>query len=287
MSSLAWVETIEDVRSHVRKARQAGLTIGLVPTMGALHDGHVQLIKQCREENGFVVVSLFVNPTQFGPLEDFTRYPRTPEDDQARAAVGGADLIFAPSAETMYPRGGLSTAVEVSALTDRFEGAIRPGHFRGVATVVLKLFSIVQPDTAYFGQKDFQQLSVIRRMVEDLNLLVGIRPVATVREPDGLAMSSRNRYLDEAQRRGAVVLWRALENARRAVRAGEQDAERVRQILRETIKSEGMAQLEYAEVVDPDTLLDLTHIEDGRRAIGLLAVRFGSTRLIDNAYLAE
>src|SRR3954452_12167548 len=191
---IPWVETIKQVRDAVDSARKAGHRIGLVPTMGALHDGHVRLIEQCRARADFIVVSIFVNPTQFGPSEDFARYPRTPDHDRARCEEGGADLVFAPTAETMYPRGRLSTYVEIPELFDRLEGASRPGHFRGVATVVLKLFNIVGPDLAVFGQKDYQQQRVIRRMVDDLNVRVEIVTVETEREPDGLALSSRNRF---------------------------------------------------------------------------------------------
>ncbi|SIN85066.1 pantoate--beta-alanine ligase [Singulisphaera sp. GP187] len=284
---IPWVKSIAEVRQAVGEARARGLRIGLVPTMGALHDGHVHLIERCRAAADFVVVSIFVNPTQFGPSEDFTRYPRTPELDRDRAASGGADLIFGPTAEEMYPHGPNSTCVEVVPFAGIFEGAIRPGHFRGVATVVLKLFSIVEPDLACFGQKDFQQQCVIRRMAEDLNLRLSIQIVETVREPDGLALSSRNRYLDSDQRRGAVVLPRALKKAQAAVAGGVRDAERVRQILHDTINSEPMAQLDYAEVVDAETLGVLTGLEAGRTAVALLAVRFGATRLIDNAFLPE
>lgn len=284
---IPWVESIQAVRQAVDEARARGLKIGLVPTMGALHEGHVHLIERCRAEADFVVASIFVNPTQFGPAEDFARYPRTPELDRDRAAVGGADLIFAPTAEAMYPHGPESTCVDVIPYSRIFEGAIRPGHFRGVATVVLKLFAIVDPDLACFGQKDFQQQCVIRRMAEDLHLRVTIRIVETVREPDGLALSSRNRYLDPDQRRGAVVLRRALEKSQAAVAGGIRDGERVRQILHDTINSESMAQLDYAEVVDAETLDVLTRLEPGRTAVALLAVRFGSTRLIDNAFLPE
>jgi pantoate--beta-alanine ligase len=284
---IPWIETIEQVRGAVDSARKAGHRIGLVPTMGALHDGHVRLIEQCRAHAQFIVVSIFVNPAQFGPSEDFARYPRTPDHDRARCEEGGADLVFAPVPDTMYPHGELSTYVEIPELFDRLEGASRPGHFRGVATVVLKLLNIVDPDVALFGQKDFQQQVVIRRMADDLNLRVEIVTAATVREPDGLALSSRNRYLGPDERRGAVVLSRALDLARSAVRAGERNAGQVRQIMREVIESESSAQLDYAEVADAETLLPLVALVPGCRAVALLAVRFGATRLIDNALLWE
>ena len=281
------VESIQAVREACDEARKAGKRVGLIPTMGALHEGHLQLVEACREEAEFVVVSIFVNPTQFGPSEDFTRYPRTLEADVAGCEKAGADLIFAPSASTMYPRGFSATHVEVAGISDMLEGASRPGHFRGVATVVLKLFTIVQPDVAHFGAKDYQQQLVIRRMVEDLNVHVAVRVVPTVREADGLAMSSRNRYLSPEQRAAATVLSRALSSARDAVHAGLRQGDRVRQILRETIECERLANLDYAEVADADTLEPLGDWEPGRRVVALLAVRVGSTRLIDNLVLAE
>jgi pantoate--beta-alanine ligase len=277
--------TIAEVRREVGAARAAGRVIGLVPTMGALHAGHARLIEECRREAGFVVVSIFVNPAQFGPAEDFARYPRTPEADRALCAAAGADLVFAPTVAEVYPRGPGATVVEVPGLSVILEGASRPGHFRGVATVVLKLLGIVGPDLAFFGQKDYQQLLVIRRMVEDLDVPVAIRPVATVREPDGLALSSRNRYLDADQRRAAAVLAAALRRAAGAVAAGERSADRVRQVLRETIESEPLARLDYAEVADPETLAPMAEVGPGRRGVALLAVRVGPARLIDNAFL--
>jgi pantoate--beta-alanine ligase len=277
--------TIAEVRAAVGLARRNGLVIGLVPTMGALHAGHLRLVEEARATSGLVVVSIFVNPTQFGPNEDFRRYPRTIEADLELCAGGGADLIFAPAVEEMYPNGPSSTFVEVPSLSDRLEGASRPGHFRGVATVVLKLFTIVGPDLAFFGSKDYQQLQVIRRMVADLDVPVEVRAVPTVREADGLAMSSRNRYLDLDQRRAAVVLSRALDRASEAVRGGERDADRVRQILRRTLESEPLATLDYAEVADADTLEPAREVGPGRRAVALIAARVGPARLIDNAIL--
>ena len=277
--------TIREVRRAVAEERRAGRSIGLVPTMGALHAGHLQLVEEARRASGFVVVSIFVNPTQFGPSEDFRRYPRALEADAKLCSRGGADLIFAPEVEEMYPRGQSSTFVEVPALSERLEGASRPGHFRGVATVVLKLFSIVGPDLAFFGTKDYQQLQVIRRMVEDLDLPVVIRPVKTVREADGLAMSSRNRYLDPDHRRAAVVLSRALDRAAEAVQAGERDADRVRQILRETVESECLVRLDYAEVAEANSLERAVEVGPGHPTVALLAARVGPARLIDNAPL--
>jgi pantoate--beta-alanine ligase len=284
-SALPVAATIADVRRAVRAARAEGKAIGLAPTMGALHAGHARLIEECRREADFVVVSIFVNPTQFGPSEDFRRYPRTLDDDLARCASAGATLAFAPTVEEMYPTGSLSTYVEVPGLSDVLEGASRPGHFRGVATVVLKLLQIVGPDLASFGRKDFQQLLVIRRMVADLDVPVRIQGVETVREADELALSSRNRYLDQDQRRAALVLSRALRRAQDAVRGGERDADRVRQTLRSAIESEALARLDYAEVADPETLAPLTVVGPDRPGVALVAARVGPARLIDNAAL--
>ncbi len=282
------VRTVDEVRAGVDVAKAAGRVVGLVPTMGALHRGHIRLVECCRAEAGLVIVSVFVNPTQFGPTEDFARYPRTPEDDQRLCEAAGADLIFAPDVATMYPRDREAMSfVDVPGLSGTLEGAVRPGHFRGVSTVVMKLFQIVRPDAAFFGEKDYQQQRVIRRMVEDLNVPVTVRTVETVREPDGLALSSRNRYLDPEQRRAAPVLRAALTRARAEVAAGERDANRVRQVLTETIQSEVRAVLDYAEVADAESLEPLTVIGPGRRAVGLLAVRFGQTRLIDNTILTD
>lgn len=278
------IESIADVRRAVSDAKASGRRVGFVPTMGALHTGHVRLIREARDKSDLVVVSIFVNPTQFGPGEDYTRYPRTLDDDLARCAEGGAELVFAPTVETMYPQGPISTYAEVPDLSDRLEGASRPGHFRGVATVVLKLFEIVRPDVAAFGLKDYQQLLVVSRVVMDLDVPVEILAVPTVREPDGLAMSSRNRYLDPEQRRAATVLSRALRKADEAVGAGERDADRVRQILRKTIESEPLARLDYAEVADAATLEPLNDLA-GEAAVALLAARVGPARLIDNAVL--
>ncbi|HWE39037.1 MAG TPA: pantoate--beta-alanine ligase [Isosphaeraceae bacterium] len=277
--------TIADVRRAVRSARAEGKVVGLVPTMGALHDGHGRLIEECRREADFVVVSIFVNPAQFGPNEDYRRYPRPLDDDLARSASAGAALAFTPTAGEMYPTGSLSTYVEVPGLSDVLEGASRPGHFRGVATVVLKLFQIVGPDLATFGRKDFQQLLVIRRMVADLDVPVRIQAVDTVREADGLALSSRNRYLDPDHRRAARILSEALRRARDAVQGGERDANRVRQILRSTIESEAVARLDYAEVADPETLVPLAEVGPDRPGVALVAARVGPARLIDNAAL--
>ncbi|MFO0893002.1 MAG: pantoate--beta-alanine ligase [Isosphaeraceae bacterium] len=281
------VASVEDVRAAVGAARARGRTVGFVPTMGALHNGHARLIERCRSEADFVVVSIFVNPTQFGPREDLGRYPRTLEADLEVCAAAGADLVFVPTEAVIYPRGKSATFVEVPGISSVLEGASRPGHFRGVATVVLALFEIVRPDLAVFGQKDYQQQLLIRRMVQDLHVPVRVITEPTVREPDGLALSSRNRYLNGEERRAAVVLSRALQRARDAVAAGERDARRVRQILDDAVSLEALASLDYAEVADADSLEPLVEIVPGRAAVALLAARVGTTRLIDNRLLTE
>lgn len=289
MSQLPLIVTTQaETRAAIKAARDVGKRIGLVPTMGALHRGHLRLIEQARHECGLVVVSIFVNPTQFGPSEDFARYPRDLERDRETCAMAHADLIFAPSVAEMYPRGADATVIAPpSSLTATLEGAIRPGHFQGVATVVAKLFGICAPDLAYFGEKDYQQLLVIRRLVADLGFGLMIRPVPTAREPDGLALSSRNQYLDAAERQAATVLSRALEQARHAVRGGERSADRVRQVLSATVESERSANIDYVAVADPETLAPLDVVPSNGAARALLAVRFGNTRLIDNASLSE
>jgi pantoate--beta-alanine ligase len=273
------VTTIEGVRRHVAAARQRGLRIGLVPTMGALHAGHASLMQAARLECGYVVVSIFVNPTQFGPSEDLERYPRPFEQDVEICRRKGMNLIFAPETQTIYPP-GFHTYVEVHELQDFLCGASRPGHFRGVATVVLKLFNIVQPDAAYFGQKDAQQARLILQLVRDLDVPVQIRVCPIVREPDGLALSSRNRYLDAEQRRHATVLYRALQEARDLIERGERDPIRVRRSLAERVAATPGAVLDYAEVVAADTLRPPDRL--GGEVLLALAVNFGSTRLIDN-----
>lgn len=273
------MHTIADVREAVAAARREGRRIGFVPTMGALHAGHGALIEQAVAECGFVVVSIFVNPLQFGPNEDFDRYPRTLDADVAYVRSLGAHLVFAPSVEEMYPEPQL-TFVDVEQLTDNLCGASRPGHFRGVATVVTKLFNIVAPDAAYFGQKDAQQAAVIQRMVTDLSMPIEVVVVPTRREPDGLAMSSRNKYLSPEERKAALVLYKALQKAVRAIEEGERDPDVVEKLLRETIEQEPLARIDYAAVVDARTLRPVSYI----RGNILLAVAafIGSTRLIDN-----
>jgi pantoate--beta-alanine ligase len=278
------VTAVAPLREAVADARRRGLSVGLVPTMGALHEGHLSLIAAARAETGCVVVSIFVNPTQFGPREDFGRYPRPLGRDLELCGRAGVDLVFHPEPAVMYPP-GYRTFVEVTGLQDVLEGAARPGHFRGVATVVLKLFNLVGPDRAYFGQKDGQQARLIRQMVHDLNVPVEVRVVPTVREPDGLALSSRNQYLEADQRRRAAVLYRALAEARARIEAGERDAARVRRAMADLITATPGAVLDYAAVVDADTLEPLDSLPPGRPVLLALAVKFGATRLIDNVPL--
>jgi pantoate--beta-alanine ligase len=255
--------------------------VGLVPTMGAFHEGHLSLMRRARE-CGCVVVSVFVNPTQFGAGEDYQRYPRELDRDAALARKVGVDVLFAPSVEDIYPAGG-STFVEVTGLTEGLCGAHRPGHFRGVATVVAKLLNIVAPDRAYFGEKDYQQLQVVRRMVRDLRIPIEIVACPTVREPDGLAMSSRNAYLSPEERRAAAVLSCALTTAQAMVRAGTMGADDLLTRTAEIIAAEPLARLQYAELVHPETLTPVESV--GPEAVLALAVFIGETRLIDNLRL--
>ena len=273
------VQTVAEVRRAVAEARGRGQTIGLVPTMGALHTGHLSLVRAARAETGCVVVSIFVNPAQFGPSEDFTRYPRPLEKDLELCAAERVDLVFAPEPAEVYPP-GYRTYVEVQELQDVLCGASRPGHFRGVCTVVLKLFNMVGPDVAYFGQKDAQQARIIRQMVRDLNVPVRVEVCPIVREPDGLALSSRNQYLDAGQRRHAVVLSQALAEARQRIEAGERDAAAVRQMLVQRIQATPGAVIDYAQVVDADSLRPADRLSGP--VLIALAVKFGGTRLIDN-----
>lgn len=273
------VPTIADVRRAVAAARGAGKTIGLVPTMGALHEGHAALVRAARAATGFAVVSVFVNPTQFGPNEDFARYPRTLGADQERCGAAGADLIFAPPVGEMYPENSF-TFVDVAALGDHLCGATRPGHFRGVCTVVLKLFNIVAPDVAFFGAKDYQQARIIEQMVRDLNVPVSVRVEPTVREPDGLALSSRNRYLSAAERALAPRIREALLAAQARARAGEADPARLEAALHADLAAIPGARVDYARVVGADTLQPLARLD--RPAVAAVAVFLGATRLIDN-----
>jgi pantoate--beta-alanine ligase len=280
----ARIERIAEVRRRVAEARGRGSRIGLVPTMGALHEGHASLIRAARSETGFVVVSIFINPTQFGPGEDFAKYPRPVAKDLALCRSEGVDLVFAPAAGEMYP-GGFATTVRVAGLSETMCGRFRPGHFDGVATVVAKLLAIVRPDVAYFGEKDAQQLAVVRRMVADLNLPVEIRGCPLIREPDGLAMSSRNAYLSADERRKSLALSAALAEAREAIQGGERDGARLAARVSERLRAAEGVEIEYVAVVDPDTLADLQRI--GSRVLVAVAAQVGAVRLIDNCLLRD
>jgi pantoate--beta-alanine ligase len=276
------VRSVDALREVLGAVRRRGQRIGLVPTMGALHDGHLSLVRASNGECDCTVVSIYVNPSQFGPNEDLARYPRMLEADLDALSEQGVPLVFAPADADVYPP-GFATWVEVGSVAEPLEGECRPGHFRGVATIVLKLFNMVGPDVAYFGQKDYQQALVIRRMVDDLNVPVAIRVCPIVREPDGLAMSSRNAYLSPEARQQALVLWKSLCQAAELVAGGRRDAAAIVEPMRRTILSAPDARIEYVALVDPDTLQPVERID--RRTVAALAVRIGSTRLIDNLLL--
>lgn len=267
------------MKEKAREARLEQRVIGLVPTMGALHAGHMELVARARKECSPVFASIFLNPTQFGANEDLSRYPQPLQADLEKLMNANVDGLFLPSAEEMYPA-GFSTYVHVEGISDKLEGKSRPGHFRGVATVVLKLFEIVQPHFAYFGRKDAQQVRIIQKMVRDLDLNVELVICPTVREADGLAMSSRNSYLSPEERRAASVLFRALRAAEIELSAGVKDALALQQAMRKVLTSEPSARVDYAEIVDVETFEPVTRV--GRDCYALLAVRIGSTRLIDN-----
>jgi len=267
------------MKQAARQARAEGRVIGFVPTMGALHAGHLSLVEAARRDSSPVVVSIFVNPKQFGPQEDLAKYPRPIEEDQAQLERLGVDFLFAPSVEEMYPT-GFRTTVNVESLGDRLEGRARPGHFRGVVTVVLKLLEIVAPQFAYFGRKDAQQLRVIRQMAADLALDAEIVTCPIVREADGLALSSRNAYLSPQERRAATALYRALDAARQSIAAGERDAARLVAAMRRVLASEPLAAMDYAEIVDADSFQTVTRLRGA--CLALLAARIGPARLIDN-----
>lgn len=276
------ITTISEMQDHSDRLRDQGDRIGFVPTMGFLHEGHLSLMRKAREENHALVVSIFVNPTQFGPGEDYDSYPRDLEKDASLCREIGCDVLFTPGADEMYPRGSVTT-VAVAELTRTLCGASRPGHFDGVTTVVNKLFNIVRPHCAYFGLKDYQQYRVIERMVHDLNMNVRIIALPTVREPDGLAMSSRNAYLYDDERAGALTLSRSLEAAREMVEGGVRDPRAIEEEVTRIIGSEPATRIDYVAVVDADNLSALSTIED--RALLALAVFVGDARLIDNAVL--
>jgi len=280
------VTTITELRSALDRARAAGRTVGLVPTMGYLHDGHLSLARTAADECDLVVMTIFVNPLQFAPDEDLATYPRDPEGDAAKAASAGVSVLFTPPLEEMYPQGrqAVLTGVEVSGLSSVMEGVSRRTHFGGVCTVVAKLFNIVGECRAYFGEKDYQQLAIVRRMAHDLSFPVEVVGCPIVREPDGLAMSSRNVYLTPDERRVAPVLQRALRLGAAAVRTGTTDADEVRTLMRAEIQAAPLGELDYVEVADPDTLAPLTVAGERSRLFG--AVQFGRARLIDNVGVA-
>ncbi len=276
------IQNPAEMQRFAEGERREGQSLGLVPTMGALHEGHLSLIRRCRAENDVAIMSLFVNPAQFNRQDDLDRYPRDLKRDSRLAQEAGVDIMFAPTGAGMYPKGYM-TYVTVERLAERWEGASRPGHFRGVATVCAKLFTICRPHRAYFGQKDYQQSLVVRRLAADLNLDLVIVVLPTVREPDGLALSSRNALLGPEERRQAPVLSQALFQARDAVRAGERDAGLLAAAVEAHIRSAPLAVPDYVGVCDPETLEPLSEI--GGRAVAVVAASFGSIRLIDNAIL--
>jgi pantoate--beta-alanine ligase len=268
--------------AEMRTARAGVTDLGLVPTMGYLHAGHLSLVVRAKAQSAAVAVSIFVNPTQFGPGEDLSRYPRDVPRDLGLLKAAGVDLVFVPDAAEIYPP-GFDTRIEIGGVTDVLEGPARPGHFAGVATVVAKLFNIVQPTRAYFGQKDAQQSIVIRKLVRDLDLPVDVVVAPTVREADGLALSSRNSYLNPAERAAAPAIFKALSAARALLEAGERNAEVLRQAMRRIIGAEQLMQMDYVSIADPTTLQELISVE--KQALASMAVRLGATRLIDNLML--
>jgi len=275
--------TIAETRAAVCELRAEGRSVGLVPTMGALHAGHLSLVRAAKAQCDAVVVSIFVNPTQFGPNEDFAKYPRTWDEDCALLRDDGVDLLFAPSAEEMYPAGA-STFVDVEGVSDRLDGVSRPGHFRGVSTVVAKLFHIVGPDKAFFGQKDAAQVAVLRRMVRDLHFGLELVVCPTVREADGLAMSSRNRYLSSVERRQALVLSKALRRVKERVAQGVFEVATLIDEALAVLASESDVRVDYCKIVNPETLEDLPDVRKG--ALVAIAAVVGRTRLIDNAVIS-
>lgn len=279
------IHTIEALRAAIGRCRSQGQSIGFVPTMGYLHDGHLTLVRNSRAANDVTVVSIFVNPLQFGANEDLARYPRDLDRDAAMLAGEKVDFLFAPGVEDMYPR-PMTAVVDVPALGSLLEGAVRPGHFAGVATVVTKLFNIVQPDRAYFGEKDYQQLQIIRRMVEDLAQPVEVIGVATVREADGLAMSSRNSYLSPEERAAAVIVPRALDEAERLIACGVTDAAELVERVRAFIATEPRAEADVVAVCDPLTLEDVVRVGN-QPVLFLLFVKVGKTKLLDNRVLGR
>lgn len=275
---------IDETRAAVREAKRNGKTVGLVPTMGALHEGHISLVRAAKSRCAFVVVSIFVNPTQFGPNEDLAKYPRTFEADRQKLEAEGIDLLFAPPAEEMYPPGAV-TFVTVEGISERLDGRSRPGHFRGVATVVAKLLHIVEPDIVFFGQKDAAQAAIVKRMVRDVMFPAEIAVVPIVREADGLALSSRNVYLSPTERKQATVLSRALREVEARYQAGERSVARLIDAAREVFASEPGVRVDYVEVVDPETLEAISIAQNG--TLVAVAAFVGTTRLIDNIVLDD
>lgn len=267
-----------------RTRRMRGRTIGFVPTMGALHEGHLALVRMSRQENDITVAGIYLNPMQFGPLEDLTRYPRDLEGDTKKLRESGVDTLFLPDDAHIYPQ-GFSTHVEVKGLSEKLCGAFRPGHFRGVATVVTKLLNTVSPDRAYFGQKDFQQAVIIKRLVRDLDMGIGVEVCPTIREEDGLAMSSRNLYLSLTERKAATVIYRALLEASEAIRSGTVNAEAIKKGMLDKLASEPLvSEVQYCSVYDPETLDELEVVD--KEALLAVALKLGATRLIDNMLVA-
>jgi len=275
------IHDVAEMQTTASRLRSAGKKIGVVPTMGFLHEGHLSLIRIARQRADAVITTIFVNPTQFGPAEDFSRYPRDFERDSALASGAGSDYIFAPETHAMYPE-GFATFIDVGRLTTALEGKSRPGHFRGVATIVAKLFHLTIPHVAVFGQKDAQQVVVVRQMVRDLHFDVDLIVGPIVREPDGLAMSSRNTYLTKDQRKEAPVLHRSLTMAAELIRKGERSCEKVIRSMSHLISSASSGVIDYISIADGATLEEMEFCADGRPTLISLAVRFGSTRLIDN-----
>jgi len=276
------IRTVKDMRKYIREMRSRRRRIALVPTMGYLHEGHLTLVEEARRLASVVVVTVFVNPAQFGPNEDLDRYPRDPSGDRRKLKLAGADVMFMPDTGEIYPE-GFQTFVDVTDITNDYCGASRPGHFRGVATVVMKLFNIIEPDLAVFGEKDYQQLVTIKQMVKDLNLGVQVVGMPTIREEDGLAMSSRNAYLSPAQRQQATTIFRGLRKARRLLDSGERDAAELAAIVMDLLREEQGLIIDYVSVCDPETLERIPEVE--KQAVLLVGVKVGETRLIDNIWL--
>jgi len=276
------VGTIAEMRALCRSAKSGGKRLGLVPTMGALHEGHLSLVRAAREKTDVIATSIFVNPTQFGPTEDFSRYPRGLEKDCAILEREGVEFVFAPAVEQMYPAGAV-TWVTVEGLSDRLCGKSRPGHFRGVTTVVAKLFHIIEPDAAFFGQKDAAQHAIIRKMVRDLDMPVAIEVCPIVREADGLALSSRNAYLNAEERKSALVLYRSLRRTQELFRTGERNSAKLIAAARQDFASEPSVRLDYFEIVNPDSLEPV--LDTSSPSLAAVAAHVGNTRLIDNVLL--